>query len=116
MQTFSDADGVLKGNGVPRVIAVITMKSDRKTQYSLSCVNSARETGIRQAAGGSGGCMCRQGLAEVSLASVGSVGCRGVALLCSCVAAMMAGDAHFCCSLTRGKRRAISLRLVGATA
>ena len=30
MQTFSD--GGLKGNGVPRVIAVITMKSDRKTQ------------------------------------------------------------------------------------
>ena len=83
-------------------------------QNSLSCVNSVRETGIRQAAGGS--CMCRRGLAKVSLASVGSVGCRGVALLCCCVAAVMAGDGHFCCLLTRGKRRAISLRLVGAAA
>ena len=81
---------------------------------SLSCVNSIRETGIRQVAGGS--CMCRQGLAEVLLASVGSIGCGGVALLCCCVAAVMAGDGHFCCLLTGGKRRAISLRLVGATA
>eukprot|EP00956_Cyclotella_meneghiniana_P008354 scaffold11188_cov43-Cyclotella_meneghiniana.AAC.5 len=115
MWTFYD--GGLKGNEVPRVIAVITMitmKSDEKTHNSLSCVTSVRETGIRQAANGS--YMCRQGLVKVSLASVGSVGCRGVALLCCCMAAVMAGDGHFCCSLTRGKRRAISLRLVCATA
>ena len=81
-----------------------------RTHNSLSRVDSVRETGVRRAGDG------RQGLAEVSLASVGSDGCSGVALLCCCVAAVMAGDGHFCCSLTRGKRRAISLRLVGATA
>ena len=81
-----------------------------RTHNSLSRVDSVRETGVRRAGGG-----C-QGLAEVLLASVGSIGCGGVALLCCCVAAVMAGDGHFCCLLTRGKRRAISLRLVGAAA
>eukprot|EP00956_Cyclotella_meneghiniana_P022614 scaffold43036_cov35-Cyclotella_meneghiniana.AAC.1 len=81
------SDGGLKGNGVPRVIVY-------KRDWH----------------------QCRQGLAEVLLASVGSIGCGGVALLCCCVAAVMAGDGHFYCLLTRGKRRAISLRLVGAAA
>eukprot|EP00956_Cyclotella_meneghiniana_P039081 scaffold165214_cov30-Cyclotella_meneghiniana.AAC.1 len=95
------------------LVASRLKQSKVKVKNSLVMPN-VRETGIRQADGGS--CMCRQGLAEVSLASVGSVGCRGVAFLYCCVAVVMAGDGHFCCPLTRGKNIAISLRLVDATA
>eukprot|EP00956_Cyclotella_meneghiniana_P006936 scaffold9359_cov49-Cyclotella_meneghiniana.AAC.1 len=81
----------------------------------LSMVTDVSRRDWHQTGRWRGSCMCCQGLAEVSLASVGCHG-HGVALLCCCVAAVMAGDGHFCCSLTHGKRRAIPLRLVGTTA
>ena len=62
-----------------------------RTHNSLSRVDSVRETGVRRAGGG------RQGLAEVSLASVesvGSVGRRQHLLRC-CVVAVMAVMAIF---------------------